>query len=103
MDALLAVIAGQNAIRGFRSRDLTQALPDLSSSQRERLIKRLRTHGIIKKVAYTYKYYLSLFGKRVVAAGLHLKTFVLTPQLCVTGKPLAVSSPPACGRWGANG
>jgi len=29
-----------------------------------------------------YKYYLSSFGKRVVAAGLHLKTFVLTPQLC---------------------
>jgi hypothetical protein len=84
MDALLAVIAGQNAIRGFRSRDLTPALPDLSSSQRSRLIKRLRTHGIIKKVAYTYKYDLSSFGKRVVAAGLHLKTFVLTPQLCAT-------------------
>jgi len=82
MDALLAVIAGQNAIRGFRSRDLVQVLPNLSSSQRSRLIKRLRTHGIIKKVAYTYKYYLSSFGKRVVAAGLHLKTFVLTPELC---------------------
>lgn len=82
LDALLAVIAGHNAIRGFRSHDLTRALPDLSSSQRSRLIKRLRTHGIINKVAYTYKYYLSSFGKRVVAAGLHLKTFVLTPQLC---------------------
>lgn len=81
MDALLAVIAGQNAIRGFRSRDLVNALPNLSTSQRSRLIKRLRTHGIIKKVAFTYKYYLSAFGKRVVAAGLHLKTFILTPQL----------------------
>jgi hypothetical protein len=36
------------------------------------------------KVAYTYKYDLSSFGKRVVAAGLHLKTFVLTSQLCAT-------------------
>ena len=82
MDALSAVVAGQNAIRGFRSRDLAFALPDLSSSRRSRLIERLRTHGIIKKVAYTYKYYLSSFGRRVIAAGLHLKTFVLTPQLC---------------------
>jgi hypothetical protein len=31
-----------------------------------------------------YKYYLSSFGKRVVAAGLHLKTFLLAPQLCAT-------------------
>lgn len=84
IDAMLAIVAGQNAIRGFRSRDLIQALPDLSTSQRSRLIKRLRTHGIIKKVPYTYKYYLSSFGKRVIAAGLHLKTFLLTPQLCAT-------------------
>jgi len=38
--------------------------------------------GIINKVAHTYKYDLSSFGKRVVAAGLVLKTFVLTPQIC---------------------
>jgi hypothetical protein len=45
-----------------------------AASLRSRLIKRLRIHGIIKNVAYTHKYDLSSFGKRVVAAGLHLKT-----------------------------
>ena len=81
LELLHTVIAGEYTIRGFRSRDLAHRLPHLSPSQRARLIKRLRLHGLIKKVAYTYKYYLSTFGKCVIAAGLKLKTFFLTPAL----------------------
>jgi hypothetical protein len=82
LQALQAVIAGQYVIRGFRSRDLIKQLPRLSPSQRSRLIKRLRIHGLIKKVAHTYKYYLSALGKRVIAAGLQIKALFLQPALC---------------------
>lgn len=82
LQALQAVIAGQNLIRGFRSRDLVEPLAQLSPSQRSRLIKRLRLHGLIKKVARTYKYYPSALGKRVIAAGLKIKTLFLQPALC---------------------
>jgi len=79
--SLTTIVAGEYAIRGFRSSDLTERLPHLSPSQRGRLIKRLRVHGLIKKVGYTYKYYLSQFGRCVIAAALKLKTFFLTPAL----------------------
>jgi hypothetical protein len=81
LSILHTIIAGEYTIRGFRSGDLVSHLPQLSSSQRCRLIKRLRLHGLIKKVAHTYKYYLSAFGKRVIAAGLELREFLLMPAL----------------------
>ena len=31
--------------------------------------KRLRVHGLIKKVGHTYKYYLTRFGKAVITTG----------------------------------
>ena len=38
-----------------------------------RLLKRLRLHGFIKKVGHTYRYYLTHFGKEIIAAALKLK------------------------------
>ena len=32
-------------------------------------MKRLRTHGLIKKIGKTYKYYLTSLGKQVVNLG----------------------------------
>jgi hypothetical protein len=46
-----------------------------------RLLKRLRLHGFIKKVGHTYRYYLTHFGKEIIAAALKLKELVLIPQL----------------------
>ncbi len=45
-----------------------------------RLLKRLRLHGLIKKVGHAY-YYLTRFGKDVIATGLKLKELVVIPQL----------------------
>jgi len=48
-----------------------------------RLLKRLRTHGLVKKVGHTYKYYVTAFGKEVVATALKLRELVIIPQLAL--------------------
>jgi hypothetical protein len=44
-------------------------------------MKRLRTHGLIKKIGKTYKYYLTGSGKPVIALGLKLKNLYVIPEL----------------------
>jgi hypothetical protein len=44
------------------------------------MLKRLRLHGLIRKVGRTYKYYLTTFGKEVITAGFKLKELFLIPQ-----------------------
>jgi hypothetical protein len=46
-----------------------------------RVLRRLRTHGLLKKASYCYKYYLTALGKQVVALGLKLKELVIIPEL----------------------
>ena len=46
-----------------------------------KLLKRLRTHGLVKKVGHRYKYYVTAFGKEVVATALKLRELVIIPQL----------------------
>ena len=50
-------------------------------------MKRLRIHGLIKKVSHTYKYYLTALGKQVIALGLKLKQLYIMSTL---------SAQPAC-------
>jgi hypothetical protein len=83
--ALITLMRGEWAISGFRARDLRQHIPQLTPSRSSYLIKRLRTHGIIKKVGRCYKYYLTNFGRNVVATVLKLKQELITPDLCKSG------------------
>jgi len=78
----LILSRGEWSISGFRAADLRAYLPDLSSSQSSYLLKRLRTHGLIKKIGHRYKYYLTKFGRRVLAATLKLREYVVLPTLC---------------------
>ena len=71
---------GEFFIHGFRNRSLRQHLGRFGSSQVSRLLKRLRLHGIIKKVGKTYKYYLTELGRHVAVAGLTLKHLFLVPE-----------------------
>ena len=45
------------------------------------MIRRLRRHGLNKKVGRTYKYYVTSAGRSVMTAGLTLKTLVAIPEL----------------------
>ena len=78
----LTIERGEWSISGLRSADLRTFLPDLSPSRCSYLLKRLRTHGLIKKVGHRYKYYLTKFGRRVVTAALKIREYVVLPTLC---------------------
>jgi hypothetical protein len=72
---------GEFNISGFQNKDLRRRLRDRTSSQISRTMKRLRVHGLIKKVGRTYKYYLTGLGKQIVALGLKLKELYIIPAL----------------------
>jgi len=76
-----ALARGEFTISGFRNRHLRQLLPHWSCSKMARALKRLRLHGVIKKVRNSYKYYLTALGRRVVATGLKLREFIIIPSL----------------------
>jgi DNA-binding HxlR family transcriptional regulator len=44
-------------------------------------LKRLRTHGLIKKVAYTYKYYLTKLGRCALVTALVIREYFVQPTL----------------------
>jgi hypothetical protein len=79
---LLSVIArGEFNINGFYNRSLRRFLASKTTAQISRILKRLRLHGLIKKVGCTYKYYLTATGKQVITLGLRLKELFVIPSL----------------------
>ena len=78
---LEAIFRGEFNLSGFQSRHLQNILPGKTPSQVWRLLKRLRTHGLIKKVGRTYKYYVTRLGQVVIGAALKLRRFLLVPAL----------------------
>jgi hypothetical protein len=45
------------------------------------LLKRLRLHGLLKKIGRRYKYYLTTLGRTVATAALKLRELVIIPML----------------------
>jgi hypothetical protein len=43
--------------------------------------QRLRTHGLIKKIGRTYKYYVTRLGQRILAGALKLRRLFLIPAI----------------------
>ena len=78
---------GEFNISGFQSKNLRQRLQDKTSGQTSRLLKRLRVHGLIKKIGRTYKYYLTALGRQVITLGLKLKQLCIIPQLSLAAAP----------------
>ena len=76
-----AIIRGEHTIQGFRNADLRIHLPGKSPGQVSRMLKRLRLHGVIRKIGRTYKYYVSELGRAAITTGLKLKNLVLIPDL----------------------
>ncbi len=78
-----ALARGEFNLRGFQNKSLRAHRGEKSSGQVSRLLQRLRLHGLVKKVGHTYRYYLTVFGKQVIASGLKLKNLFLIPQLAL--------------------
>ena len=81
LTVLLGIVRGEYQISGMSNRRLQAVLPGRSSGQIGRILKRLRLHGLIKKVGKTYKYYLTELGRRAVLVGLKLKERLIVPGL----------------------
>ncbi len=80
-ELFLAIVRGEHNISGLTNRALRRALPHKTSSQISRQLKRLRTHGLIKKVGRTYKYYLTKLGQSAVTAALKVRDAIVMPTL----------------------
>jgi hypothetical protein len=75
------LLRGEHNISGITHRQLQRHLTDWPTHRLSHAIKRLRNHGIIRKVGRTYKYYITKLGQRLLVAALKLKEFVLIPTL----------------------
>lgn len=75
---LLAIIRGEFNIRGFRNKHLRKLL-DFSSNKVSRIMKRLWSHGLIKKTQKCYKYYVTKLGKECIVMAEKIKELVLVP------------------------
>lgn len=87
LDLFRTILRGEFTISGLQARQLRRHLPDLSGAQLSRLLKRLRLHGLLKKIGKRYKYYLTTLGRSVATAALKLRELVIIPML---NQPLPV-------------
>lgn len=76
-----AIANGGFNISGFRNQDLRRAIPGTTAPQVSRALKRLRLHGLVKRIGRTYKYYLTKLGKTLVLTALKLRELVVIPAL----------------------
>ena len=68
-------------IHGLRRADLARHVRALSPSALSRQLKRLWVLGLIKKVAHTYRYYLTRLGRAAIAAACSLTQFNIVPAM----------------------
>src|SRR5260370_14545598 len=76
-DLFEALGSGEFNISGFQNKDLRRRVEGKNTGQVSRLMKRLRTHGLIKNIGRTYKYYPTGLRKHVIALRLNLKNLYL--------------------------
>jgi hypothetical protein len=68
-------------IHGIRRADLKVLLAQYSNSRLSRELRRLRLLGLIKRVACSYRYYLTRLGRAAIAAACSLTQFQIIPAL----------------------
>jgi hypothetical protein len=78
---LQILLRGEFLISGLSNRRFRKWLPDKTPSQIARILKRLRLHGLIKKIGKSYKYYLTQLGQRLLFTALKLQNHLIIPTL----------------------
>ena len=81
LSVLLGIVRGEYQISGLSNRLLQRVLTGKNGGQISRVLKRLRLHGLVKKIGHTYKYYVTSLGQRVLIAALKLKEHLILPTL----------------------
>ncbi len=81
-DALLHALQNPRVnIAGIRRADLRPLVNGLSQARLSRQLRRLRDIGVIKRVAGTYRYYLTRMGRAATAALCRVTQSVIIPAL----------------------
>jgi hypothetical protein len=80
---LRALQRPQFNIRGLRRADLAAFVPSLNPAALSRQLKRMRRLGLIKRVAATYRYYLTRLGRAAIAAACAITEMRIVPALTV--------------------
>ena len=81
LSVLLASLRGEYHISGLSNRLLQRVLTGKNGGQISRVLKRLRLHGLIRKIGHTDKDYVTAMGQRVLIAALKLKEHLILPTL----------------------
>ena len=68
-------------IAGIRRADLCSLFDKFSPDRLSRQLRRLRDIGVIKRVAGTYRYYLTRLGRAAIAAACRLTQTTIIPAL----------------------
>ena len=84
-DLLRAIQQPEFNIHGLRRGDLKKYLPAVSNVKLSRYLKSLRILGLIKRVAKTYRYYLTRIGRSAVATCEKLTEFTIV-QILATAR-----------------
>jgi hypothetical protein len=75
------VLRGEHDISGLTNRTLQRVLTDKNAGQIGRILKRLRLHGLIRRIGGTYKYYVTQLGQKLLIVALKLKEHLIIPEL----------------------
>lgn len=78
---LLAILRGEFIINGLSNTRLRALLPEKTSAQIARILRRLRLHHLIKRVGHTYRYYLTALGRRLITTSCKLLQWLVLPNL----------------------
>ncbi len=81
LDLFEAILRGEFNISGFSNKQLRKYFTNKTTNQTSRMLKRLRTHGLIKKIGRTYKYYLTKLGRRIITTALKTRELFVIPVL----------------------
>jgi hypothetical protein len=75
------LLSGECVIHGVSNKMLRASLEGKTSGQITRLLKRLRMHGLIKRVSHSYRYYLTDLGRQAATLALKLREIIIIPEL----------------------
>jgi len=81
LDLFRAIVRGEFNISGLTNKAIRTFLPYKTPQQIARMLKRLRNHGLLKKIGHTFKYYLTKLGRNVIIASLKVREMTLIPLL----------------------
>ena len=74
-------LLSSDLISGVTARKLRKQLPLWTSAQLSRAIRRLREHGLLKKIGGTFKYYITKLGQKVVTTAMRLRETTIIPAM----------------------